>query len=257
MSRQFSREYYLEVAKGNIPGHSVIHKFGRNSATGTAFTPVTVGGVYQRMQPASATTLRVKAGNANDTAAGTGAREITIQGLDETGAFVQETLATAGATASSATTATFIRLYRAWVSACGSYTGGASAADVVIEDSAGAADWLTIDSTTTPEGQSEVGVYTVPLGKTAYITQIYISIEASKTVDLRLFKRGGALDSAAPYQARRTLFSWSGLQETPSPLDFKIPYNSIEELTDVGFIAQVANGTADVAVNFDLLLIDN
>jgi len=31
MSRQFTREFYLEVARGNIAGHSLVHKYGRNN----------------------------------------------------------------------------------------------------------------------------------------------------------------------------------------------------------------------------------
>ena len=84
MSRQFSRDFLIEVSKGNIAGHSLVHKFGKNEDVGATFEPLTIGGVYQTLQPAAATTLRVKAGNANDTAAGTGAREVTVQGLDET-----------------------------------------------------------------------------------------------------------------------------------------------------------------------------
>ena len=94
----------FNIASGRIPGLSVVHKFGRASV-GTTYSPVTFGGVYNTPQVAGATTLRVKAGDANDTAAGTGAREVTLIGLDETGAEVTEAVATAGAAASATTTA--------------------------------------------------------------------------------------------------------------------------------------------------------
>jgi hypothetical protein len=91
-------DFYLEVHKGNVTGHSIIHKFGHNTAIPTTYTPVTSIGSYPTPQVSGATTLRIKAGgDANDTAAGTGAREITLIGVDETGAEVTETLATAGA----------------------------------------------------------------------------------------------------------------------------------------------------------------
>ena len=35
-------EFYLEVAKGNIPGHSIVNKFGHNSLITTATDPVDV-----------------------------------------------------------------------------------------------------------------------------------------------------------------------------------------------------------------------
>ena len=51
-------------------GFSVVHKFGKNDAIGTTVKPICLGGVWQMPQVANATTLRVKAGNANDTAGG-------------------------------------------------------------------------------------------------------------------------------------------------------------------------------------------
>ena len=76
-----SRESYFEAAKGNITGSTIVNKFGRNASVGTTYVPVTVGGVYNTPQPAAATTLRIKAGgDANDAAAGTGAREVTVVG---------------------------------------------------------------------------------------------------------------------------------------------------------------------------------
>ena len=254
--KDMSSDPYFDILIGNKNGYEVIKKFGRNAAVGTSFVPIAIGGIYQRKQPASATTLRIKAGgDANDTAAGTGARSIFLEGLDETGTLVQEELATAGASASSATTATFIRLFRAWVEDCGSYGGGSHVASITIEDSAGAADWATIDATDTPEGQSEIGIYTVPKGYKAYVTNIYPTLEASKTVDLRFFKREGALTASAPYSARRSQISWSGLETTPGQISPKTGYGPFPEYTDFGFIAKIATGTAHVAVNYEIILV--
>jgi hypothetical protein len=47
MSRQFTRDFALEVAKGKISGHSFINKFGRNTAVGTTLEDIwDVGGTY-------------------------------------------------------------------------------------------------------------------------------------------------------------------------------------------------------------------
>jgi len=107
--------------------------------------------MYVALQPAAATTLRIKAGgDALDTAAGAGAREVTLQGIDELGNEVTESLATAGASASAVTTNKFIRLYRAWVSSVGRYgtmAAGGHEDDIVIEKGTGSQDWLTLDAT--------------------------------------------------------------------------------------------------------------
>lgn len=254
-----SAEFYFEIARGNVPGMSVVHKFGRNSAVGTTYGTIAIGGYYRTPQVAGATTLRVKAGgDANDTAAGTGAQEITLQGLDQTGALAQETVATAGASASSATTTTFIRLFRAWVSKSGSYATTSvesHAASIVIEDGAGTQDWATIDYTNFARSQSEIGAYTIPLGKTGYLTSFHANIESNKSVSLLMFKREGILDTAAPYDAMR-LQMQLGLTSGNVDLHPACAYGPYPELTDIGFMA-AASASAECDVDFEIVLVDN
>lgn len=258
MSRQFSREFLIEVAKGNVPKHSLIQKFGMNYGLGTSYEPVSVGGVYNTPQVAGATTLRVKAGNANDTAAGSGAREVTLEGLDETGALVTEAIATAGASASSATTTTFIRLFRVFVSSSGTYAtaaAGSHSADIVIENGAGGTDWATIYSTGFPHSQSEIGAYSVPLGKTAYLLDYRAFSDSSKSFEFLFFKRESILDTAAPYEAMRVQFEGVGITTT---LDVELSGPiKFDALTDIGFMAKTTSGTADIVGKFNMLLVDD
>lgn len=261
MSQVLDRDFLIETQKGAIPKHSIVHKFGRNAAVGTSFVPITLGGVYRTKQVAGAVALRVKAGgDANDTAAGTGAREVTFQGLDETGALVEEAVATAGASASVATTTTFIRLFRAWVSSSGTYAttaAGSHAADIVIEDSGGAEDWATIDATAWPRGQTEIAVYSVPLTYTAFVLGITMFSDSSKTSNAVLFQRQNILETAAPYTAMRevvTLFS-TGNDETL--LKPRSPWGPFPALTDIGFMGKVNTGTSELDVDFEILLVQD
>jgi len=58
----------MDIARGIVPGCRSFFRFGRNTAIGATYTPVTRSGHYRTPQAGSATTLRVKAGgNANDT----------------------------------------------------------------------------------------------------------------------------------------------------------------------------------------------
>jgi hypothetical protein len=252
-------DFYTEVAKGNVPGHTLVHKFGHNSATPTTLTPICSIGDYITLQPASATTLRIKAGgDANDTAAGSGAREVTLQGLDETGTLVSESIATAGASASAVTTTTFIRLFRIKVTASGTYATSTTAshtAAITIENGAGGTDWGTIDLNGFALSQSTIGAYSVPLGKTAYLISYDINAETTKIVDAVFFQRQSILDAAAPYEAMRIVFEIVGLTDTRSKvLNAPIAFPA---LTDIGFMAKVSTGTANVSVNFDILLVDD
>lgn len=248
----------LEVARGQFSNLSVIHKFGRNPAVGTTYVPINIGGIYRTPQVAGATALRVKAGNTNDTALGSGAREITLQGIDETGALVTEAIPTAGIAAGADSTATFIRLFRAWVSESGTYAtqiAGSHADDVVIENAAGSEDWLTIDATDFPKGQSEIAVYTVPLGKEAYVKSFAIIIGSTKIADVLLFKRGGILDAAAPYEAMREQYFAGGVVGTQA-VNPETPLGPYPAGTDVGWMAKVTQATGPIAVDFEILLAD-
>ena len=247
----------LQYAKGQVDGHTLVNKFGHNSAVGTTFVPVANGGVYQTPTPSNAVQLRIKAGgNANDTAAGTGARAVTLIGLDQNANEVTETLATAGASASSYTTTTFMRLYRAYVSDSGTYanaTAGSHAGDIVIED--GTNDWLTIDSTDFPRGQSEVACYSVPTGFSAYVSEIDVEVETTKNVDVIFFVRDNILDETAGYPAMRSQQRFSGLTESISKeFDYPIRYTGP---CDIGFMAKVSTGTARVNAQFDFVLVDD
>lgn len=256
------KDFLLEVSKGNVTGHSIVHKFGHNTAIGTTFAPVAQGGIYQTPQVGSATTLRIKAGgNANDTAAGTGAREITLIGLDETGAEVSETLATAGASASAVTTTTFIRLYRAFVSKSGSYatsSSGSHSADIIIENGAGGTDWATIKVNGFAKSQSEIGVYTIPNGYTGYLLGAFGFVDSTKITELLLFRREGILKTSAPYDAMRLIFEErvdGGIFDIQLKAPIKL--NSDGNGCDVGFMAKIDTGVADVEVDFEILLVEN
>lgn len=249
-------DYLIEVAKGNVPNASIINKFGINLSLSNSYVPVSVGAIYRTPQVSGAVTLRIRAGNVNDDVAGSGARQITVQGLSATGALQTETIDTAGTSASANIDGTWIRVFRAWVSASGTYatqSAGSHAADIVIEDTGGNA-WGTISSTNFAKGQSQIGAYTVPLGYTAYLIDYVITMDTGKTVDTCFFKRENILETAAPYTAMRLLFQETGLttnffREFPDPV--RIP-----ALTDVGFMAKGAT-TPVIAVNFNLLLIED
>lgn len=255
MSYTPSNEFLIEVVKGNVPGHTIVHKFGKNDAV-TGVAPLSLGGVYNMPLSASATTLRVKAGNANDTAAGSGAREITLQGLDETGALITEAVPTAGASAGAVSSTTFIRLFRAFVSASGTYPlaigTNSTAAAVVIENGAGGTDWLTIAATM---AQSHVGAYSIPLGKTGYIISWFTTVDSNKAFDLLMFIRENILESAAPFSGFRNMLHLVGLKNEFTP-NFEGPAGAFPALTDIVFAA-AAGMSATISIDFELLLIDD
>lgn len=246
----------LDISRGIGQGVTKNHKFGRNKIVGSTFAPISIGGVYQTPQANAATALRIAAGgNTDDTANGSGARAITITGLNAQGIEISETIATNGASASLPTAQTFIRLYRAFVSASGTYASqnaGSHANSIVIENAAGGTTWATITDTDFSRGQSQIGVYSVPLHRTAFISSIKISSDADRRVNLILFQRQQILQIAAPYEAMRVVEEYpqiAGLHD----VHFNQPLGPFPELTDIGFMGKAASNTADISVSFEII----
>ena len=246
-----TNDYFSLVAKGLIPGESLIHKFGRNDALPNgSFAFVTM--LQQTAHVLSAaTTVRVKAGNAADTAAGNGAREITIQGIDSTFAEIQEPVATAGESASSSTSASFWRVHRAWNSQVGVY-GSSNTAAVVIENTAGNADILTIAA---GQGQSQDAVWTVPDGYTAHLLSVDITVDATLSADVALYTRDDIDDTSAPMPGKRLRKYWDGIAGVVPTYKPRAPWSARPGKSDIWVEAQGVGANVEISVDFELHLV--
>lgn len=248
----FTPDFLIEVQKGNIAGHSIVHKYGRNGAVPNgswAFVGV-LGAVNHLSTP---TTVRIKAGgNAADVAGGAGCREITVQGIDSTLAEISETIVTAGASASSATTASFWRVHRVKDPIVGTY-GAANTGDIVIENSGGGTDLVMVAA---DEGQSQYAGFTIPTGKTGYIQTITITVNASKPANIRMFYRSNITDTTAPMTGKALKLNLDGIDGV---FNFRpaSPLSPIPALTDIWFEAYGNGNASAVSVDFEILLVDD
>ena len=245
-------DFYTEVRKGNIAGHAMVHKFGRNAAVPNGVWEFVSNLRHTGWPLSAATTVRVKAGDVADTAAGAGAREITVQGIDDSFNEVTEAIATAGASASSATSTSFWRVHRAWVSAAGVY-GNANTAAVTIENGAGGTDVIQI---AIGEGQTQFCGWTVPIDKTAYLLGIHFQVDSIKPADFRAFTRENIDDTSAPLSSKRLIQHFDGLAEgfhyVPRAPELVLPAK-----TDIWVEAEGRGGTTEVTAGFEILVIDN
>lgn len=248
-----SKDFYTEVAKGNVAGHSLVHKFGRNDAV-----PI---GAWERVALLSVTTfhltavttVRIKAGgDAADTAAGAGARQITVQGIAADGTEQTETITTAGASASASTILTFWRIHRAWVSSVGTYSA-ANTGTVTIENTAGTQDLILIAAS---EGQTQYAGYTIPAGKTGYLLSVLATVDSNKVADMKLVVRYDITDTTAPMSSTYLKNYWDGLVGVftfhPSSPSLVLP-----ALTDIWIEAQGSGAVTEVSADFELLLVDD
>lgn len=245
--------FYLAVQRLEVDGVSIVHKFGRNDAVPNgSWAFLNLLGLTS-WPLSAATAVRVKLGNAADAFDGNGAREVTIQGLDETGVEVREAVATgAGGIASAATETTFIRVHRAWVSGVGVY-GAANTGDVVIENAAGGTNLIKIAA---GEGQSQFAGFTVPLGHEAFLASVHIDVDAgaNKVANVRMFQRRDILNTTAPMSSRRIKLHFDGIVGSTN-LQPATPGGTIPALTDVWFEGWGDGAISQVSVDFELILV--
>ena len=245
----FLNESYFNIARGKINKATNIHKFGRNPSVGGV--PETIwmhGGTYTYLT--SASTVYVSGADAQDSAAGTGARTVTVQGLDANYNEIEETLTVDGAVS----TKSFLRVYRAFVASAGSLqtnkdnvlvSTGASGGGTVLADIG-----IIGTGTTFGLGQTQLALYTIPAGKTGYLCNWNVGIGAyNDTATATLYTR--EVGNGLIFRTRDIMDIPGGLHQRTYTVPFALP-----EKTDIEIRAIATTGTT-VSAAFDIILIDN
>lgn len=251
-------DFFTAVSAGKVPGWSVIHKFGANGSLGTAIEDIwSVGGIYSF--PQTSVPIEVVSTSVDDVnLTGTGAWTIKLQGLDVDCVSLEEEILLNGTTAVQ-TVNSFMRITRAFVFKSGTYRTGA-AGDISIQISGGGAVQAEIlrtaeDGTVWNFGQTQLGRYTVPYGKTAFLHSIHVNNESAKLADVVIFQHPDIGGLVAPYCTSKIFKSFSGLDGHD-----KITYNTphrFPALTDIYARAKLTSGTAGkVSIDFELLIFD-
>jgi len=157
----------IGMAEGAFAGYSTVQKFGFNTDVDADVMEDiwSYGGDYNWLD--TATQLEVLSASADDAAAGTGARTVQIWGLDASHN-EQTEVVTMDGTTPVATAGTYIRLHRMKGITPGS--GGTAAGLITCRIVGGG---VTVAEIPLPHNQTEMAVYTVPAGKTAYIFGIW------------------------------------------------------------------------------------
>lgn len=163
------------IAHGQSPGHVqfVIRGLVQNIWAGHAEGAVwAVGGEYP--WPSAAQTLEAVSSSSADTAAGTGARSILIQGLDASWNQQQQVVALSGATP-AAIPGTWLRVNNLIVFGAGS--GGRNAGTINVRI-AGAGTTLRVIPLFHDRGTgiSLDGIYTVPTGHLLYLNDAILDV---------------------------------------------------------------------------------
>lgn len=239
--------FELQVARGQITGHDVVHVFGHNPDIGT--TEETIWPANGRVvHPASPTIMKISSSSANDTAAGTGARTVYILGINGTGGYVEETVTLNGQTAVN-TVNSYDAIQRMTVMSVGS--GGVNAGTIyagtgTVTSGVPAVPYSAIG---VGDNLSLVGHWTCPVGYTGYITFGTISCgdtNGNQYITGRLKLRG--TDGIVRTAAITTLARGS------APYDFAFPVK-INPTECITATAIGSGNNNDVSSYFQIVLI--
>lgn len=241
---------FLEIATNKFTGVTKNNKVGLNTDIDTATVPEWLwmpGGVYTGFPTGNAEAVRITSSDANDTAAGTGARTVNITGLDANWAIQSETITLSGTTPAVSAN-TYRRVHTAYVASSGSNTFNVG--DLTIAHNVTTANvFLQISA---GRNQSYAAVYTVPAGKVGCVINLKVEVDRSVSSSISGFMWVREFGMAPRY---RRPFTASN-----SSVFFEDPYGGIvyPEKTDIGVVVTScsANNTS-VQAAFDIVLIDN
>jgi hypothetical protein len=244
-----SFDYAINISAGSEEGVGYIEKFGRNDTmSGNIETIWDGSNIYTYLT--SASSVYITSSDGDDATAGTGARTIEVQGLDQDYNLATENINVDD----SASTTTFIRVFRARVKTTGSDGQAAGIISIRSAASGGGTLLAQIQKVGTGGGaslgQTFMAIYTVPAGKTAYLTQWTVGAGGQNADTTALFVARPFGDSA--FNSKDIIIS-AGQQAVK---DYKIPLQFTEK-TDIevrGFTSTVGN---DCSSTFNLLLYDN
>ena len=241
--------FELQVGRGQITGHSVIHVFGHNpDVDQTEVTVWPAAGILTH--PASPIQMKISSTSANDTGAGTGARTVYILGINGTGGYVSETVELTGRTAVT-TEHSYDAIEQMTVMSVGS--GGVNAGTIYAGTGTVTAGVpATIYSAMGPgDNLSLVGHWTCPTGYTGYLVRGLLTCGTTGTgqyITGRLKQRGqdGIVRTAAVTTVSNGVADY----------DFAYPVKILEGEC-VTATAKGSNNNNDVASYFQIVLIKN
>lgn len=218
----------LPIAAGEVTGYSSINKFGATDGD------VTAGTVWDGNSGSTAYPYPA-AGVISVTSTQNSGANVEIQGLDNNFELATEVVAI-GATGST----TFSRVFRAVM------VDTNNDDDVIINQGGSIAAKIIED-----QGQTLMAVYTVPAGKTAYLTHVNYSSDKAATnsaMQFRLFAR----PENGTFNIKGVLGSAGG-----AVIDYKydVPLKFTEK-TDIKIDLIAAQSTTCTAT-FELILVDN
>lgn len=234
----------INIAAGLVTGHSHINKFGFNNEVPTTFEVIALGS-SNFTYPTTAGVVTLVSTDANDDDGDTGARTVSLQGLDSDYNQIEETVTLNGQT-NVTSTKSFLRLFRMRIETAGSSGGG----EGTITATVGGNELSRIEPDF--DNQTLQAAYTVPADKTGYLIRMQAtSTKDNKAAMVGLFTRSSDADSVFTVKQLIEVYRNNVVVDFPVPIE-------IPAKTDIELRGKNLNsGNVSIGGTFDLILIDN
>jgi len=246
--------FYLQVVRGQIGYHKAVFKFGFNPDIDDALETVWAqGGMYTYLP--SASTLYISSSSTADDAAGTGARTVTVSGLDANYDEISVTADMDGQNGVQLGNAfNWIRVFRVVVETAGS--GGQNAGVLYVGTESSPTSGVPTNKyamVAVGDNQTLMALWTVPRGYTAYLLQTDVTVattQSSKYATTSLVARspGGVFNIKD-----RFVKSEGSVHQ-----GYDVPQKFLEK-TDLEYRAIGDSATANIAISaaMDIIYIQN
>ena len=249
MSYFGTTDFMLEVAKGNVAGHKGVNLAGHDDTISTTIQTVgSQGTLYTYSSTADIDSI--SSSSASDT------HDITIEGLDASYAEVIQTVTLTGQTPVTLGTS-LMRVNHVYnnvgttltatVGTVYVFVSGGTVTAGVPQTAADIRGTIELLGTISTEHHNS-SVFTIPAGKTGYIVFGKTTVTDAKAMELTFW--GGVGQSAM------AVTHHIDIKDNNYDYFFKLP-QAIPAQTDLEVRATVDSGTAEVAVHYDIILVDD
>jgi len=231
-------DFYFEVSEGTIPGHTRWHVHGINPGLTNVYEDIwEVGGTY--VFPTVAVYLNVSSNDSDDTLLGSGARTVTVQGLDSSWLEISETINMSG-TANVTSTLTYIRINRVYVDDVGSQ--GFNDGDITVTSGV-----ITLSGIDAEHGRDSSSIFSVPVNQTAFLINYGLGSTTDKRIEFDLLYRPFGKSWQAFIHINTFQFTFQRDVTSPQP---------IPEKSDIRFRAKTdAPSSVTRFAYFDVILV--
>ena len=245
-----TEDFALQLARGQINNHTHINKFGRNPTVASGATEEIWDGSYAYPFPSTAAITHIRAAADSATTQGV---TVEVQGLDANWELVTQNVTTDGdnSTTEVALTTPLIRVFRMKVLNAAAMDQNLWLGD---SDMSGVTDTEAV--IIAGNNQTQMAIYTVPAGYTAFVTNYYarehpVTGNTATSLNVSLWGTDNVNGYAKQIKHSMGLAVGTGAQH------FFNPYLKFTEKFDIYLTLTTVGGTSDMSGGFDIILVKN